>query len=93
MITEAGLEDCTDRGNVCLNSEQTSSKCQDCDGSGSAGLLPCGRCAGSGIEPTSPIAAEGRPGIRPDFGAMWNWRSREWLLGDLIGKLRSGQAT
>ena len=83
MSADSALENCTDRDNACLISEHDSSLCQDCDGTGSAGALPCGRCAGSGIEPTSANAAGVREGIRSDYGALWNWRSREWLLSDL----------
>ena len=83
MITDSRLEDCTDRDNACLINEHPSSRCLDCDGTGSAGALPCGRCAGSGIEPTSPEASGVRDGVRFDYGAMGNWRSREWLLGDV----------
>jgi len=80
MFVEAALEKCTDRGDACLINGQTSSSCQDCDGLGSVGALPCGRCAGTGLESTSPDAAGVHRGVRADCGAIGNWRSREWLL-------------
>jgi len=83
MFVETASKICTDRGDVCLNNEQPSPMCQDCDGLGSVGALPCGRCAGSGLEPTSPVAAGVLEGVRFDDGAIWNWRSREWLLDGL----------
>lgn len=78
------LENCTDCGDACLINEQVSSLCYDCDGLGSVvGGLPCGRCAGSGIDPTSAKASEVHQGVRPDFGATWNLRSPEWLSSGL----------
>lgn len=74
------LENCTDQGESCLKNEHGVDQCQDCDGLGSVGALPCGRCAGSGTEPTSPMSAATHQGVRPDFGAIWSWRSRVWLL-------------
>ena len=83
------LENCADPREECLINEHSSSLCQDCDGLGSVGALPCGRCAGSGLEPTSATASEVHQGVRADYGAMWNWRSREWLLGGLrLGDIR-----
>jgi len=83
MSVDATRENCTDPNNASLIDQHTSAMCQDCDGLGSVGALPCGRCAGSGIEPTSPDAAGVRQGVWVDYGAIGNWRSREWLLDGL----------
>jgi hypothetical protein len=74
-------EECAESGGACAVNQQSGQACHDCDGQGSVGTLPCGRCAGSGVEPTSKGAAGVLEGIRTDFGAMGSWRSREWLLG------------
>jgi hypothetical protein len=91
MIAETALENCTDRDTGCLINEQISSLCHDCDGTGSAGALPCGRCAGSGREPTSPDAAAIPQGARADYGAIGNWRSRQWLIGVPLPRLVRGR--
>jgi hypothetical protein len=93
MSVETARENCTDRSDGCLINEHASSMCHDCDGLGSVGALPCGRCAGSGIEPTSPDAAGLHQRDRADYGAIGNWRSRQWLLGGLLLRtLRHGQS-
>ena len=69
MSVETARENCTDRSDGCLINEHASSMCHDCDGLGSVGALPCGRCAGSGIEPTSPDAAGLHQRDRADYGA------------------------
>jgi hypothetical protein len=94
MFRQPTLEDCTDQGDPCHIEQHASGLCQDCDGLGTGGTLPCGRCAGSGMEPSSPLAAGVREGVRIDFGALWTWRSREWLLGrPLLRGIRSGPST
>ena len=93
MSVDHALENCTDRSDACLISGHTSSMCQDCDGLGSVGALPCGRCAGSGIDPTSPNASGERPEFRADYGAIGNWWSREWLLDGLrLQTIRRGES-
>ena len=87
------FENCTNPSDSCLLNEQASRHCHDCDGLGTVGTLPCGRCSGSGEEPTSEIASGVQQGVRVDFGAIWNWRSREWLLGVLpLGTIRRGES-
>ncbi len=81
MFEGESVTECADWGGACASNGHSAQGCQDCDGLGSVGQLPCGRCSGSGIEPTSKGAAGVLEGIRADFGAMGNWRSREWLLG------------
>lgn len=90
MPAGSTFENCTNPSDSCQLNEHTSHHCHDCDGLGSVGALPCGRCAGSGEEPTCVIAAGVHEGVRVDFvGALWNWRSREWLRGVLpLGTVR-----
>ena len=83
MIVGPTLENRADVRDECLIVEHDSARCHDCDGLGSVGALPCGRCAGSGTEPTSPQASGVQRGVRSDYGAFWSWRSREWLLDGL----------
>jgi hypothetical protein len=75
------LEKRAETGESCLIAVHGVCRCQDCDGQGSAGLLPCGRCAGSGVDPTSRLASGVERGVKTDYGDLWKWRSREWLVG------------
>jgi hypothetical protein len=90
MIEGETLEVCVDPGEACLKSGHGADSCHDCDGLGSVGALPCGRCAGSGTEPTSPLAAATHQGVRTDFGAIWSWRSRVWLLDGIPLEMARG---
>lgn len=94
MFAETARENCTEQGEACLKSEHDTAHCHDCDGMGSVGSLPCGRCAGSGTEPTSALASGVQQGVRTDFSALWSWKSREWLLDGLsLRTIHSGRTT
>jgi hypothetical protein len=33
------------------------------------------------VDPTSRLASGVERGVKTDYGDLWKWRSREWLVG------------